>query len=59
MVDLLAGIGLWRGQRFGAVLGLAATPLTLVMSYGFAFPFLVAAIPIRLALTVAAWRKLR
>jgi hypothetical protein len=59
LIDLVAGVWLWRGRRRGAVLGLAATPLTLFMAYGFAFPFLLAAIPIRLALTVAAWPKLR
>jgi hypothetical protein len=59
LVDALAGTWLWRGRRRGAILGLAATPLTLVMSHGFAFPFLLAAIPIRLALTVVAWPRLR
>ena len=44
---------LWRGRRSGAILGVAATPLTLAMTIGFAFPFLFAAIPIRLVLTVA------
>jgi len=29
------------------------------MAYGFAFPFLLLAIPIRLGLTIAAWPKLR
>lgn len=59
LVDTLAGAWLLRGRRLGAVLGLAATPLTTFMAYGFAFPFLFAAIPIRLALTVRAWPKLR
>src|SRR6185295_18311982 len=50
LVDAIAGIWLWRGRRRGAIVGLAATPLTLLMAYGFAFPFLLAAIPIRIAL---------
>jgi hypothetical protein len=37
----------------------AATPLALFMAYGFAFPFLLAAIPIRLVLTAVAWPRLR
>jgi len=59
LVDAIAGVWLWRGRRRGAVLGFAATPLTLVMAYGFAFPFLLLAIPIRLGLTIDAWPKLR
>jgi hypothetical protein len=59
LIDTLAGAWLRRGRRGGAVLGLAATPLTTFMAYGFAFPFLFAAIPIRLVLTVVAWPKLR
>jgi hypothetical protein len=58
-IDVVAGVGLWRGRRWGALVGVAATPLTLVMSYGFAFPFLIAAIPIRLLLTALAWPRLR
>ena len=58
-IDTVAGVLLWRGRRRGAVLGLAATPLTLAMTIGFAFPFLFAAIPIRLALTALAWPRLR
>jgi hypothetical protein len=59
VIDAAAGVGLWRGRRRGAVLGLAATPLTLAMCVGFAFPFLLAAIPIRLVLTGFAWPRLR
>jgi hypothetical protein len=59
LVDAIAGMWLWRGRRQGAILGLAATPLTLLMAYGFAFPFLLAAIPIRLVLTARAWPRLR
>jgi len=59
LIDALAGVWLWRGRRRGAVLGVVATPLTLFMTYGFAFPFLLAAIPIRLVLTAVAWPKLR
>jgi len=59
LVDAIAGIWLWRGQRRGAIVGFAATPLTLLMAYGFAFPFLLVAIPIRIALTAFAWPRLR
>ena len=59
LIDAIAGIWLWRGRRRGAIAGVAATPLTLLTAYGFAFPFLLLAIPIRLGLTIAAWPKLR
>lgn len=59
MIDVLAGAWLWRGRRRGAILGVVATPLTLMMAYGFAFPFLLLAIPIRLVLTARARSTLR
>ena len=59
LIDALAGAWLWRGRRRGAIFGVAATPLALFMAYGFAFPFLLAAIPIRLVLTAVAWPRLR
>ena len=59
LIDVLAGAWLWHGRRRGAILGVGATPLTLLMAYGFAFPFLLLAIPIRLVLTARAWSTLR
>ena len=58
-IDTIAGALVWRGAARGAVLGLAATPLTLAMTIGFAFPLLFVAIPVRLALTARAWPRLR
>ena len=59
LIDAVAGLWLWAGRRSGAILGIAATPLTLAMTIGFAFPFLLVAIPIRLVLTAVAWPRLR
>jgi hypothetical protein len=59
LVDAVAAAWLWQGRRRGALLGLAMTPIQLAFAIGFAFPFLLLAIPIRLALTAAAWPKLR
>ena len=59
LIDALAGAWLWRGRRHAAILGIGATPLTLLMAYGFAFPFLFLAIPVRLVLTARAWPRLR
>jgi hypothetical protein len=50
---------LWRGRCAGAVLGLATTPVALVMAVGFALPFLLVGVPIRVALVVLGRRSLR
>jgi hypothetical protein len=59
VIDAVAGVELSRGRRRGAVIGLSAAPLTLALASGFALPFLLAAIPIRLVLTAIAWPRLR
>jgi hypothetical protein len=59
LLDALAGIWLWQGRRRGARLGVALTPASLALAMGFAFPFLLAAIPIRLLLVAVARRSLR
>ena len=59
LLDLLAGAWLWQGRRRGAVLGAVMTPVTLVFALGFAFPFLLVALPLRLLLVAAARTGLR
>ena len=59
VLDALAGIWLWQGRRRGLRLGLATTPFTLILGLGFAFPFLLAALPLRLLLVAAARPRLR
>lgn len=54
LLDLLAGVWLWQGRRRGAWLGAAMTPVTLFFAVGFAFPFLLVALPLRLLLLVVA-----
>jgi hypothetical protein len=49
-LDVVAGVRLWRGERSGARLGLAMTPLALALGAGFALPFLLIPAPIRAAL---------
>jgi hypothetical protein len=58
-LDVVAGVWLWQGRRRGAWLGLAMEPPALVLSAGFALPFLLAGIPIRTALVLAGRRSLR
>jgi hypothetical protein len=57
-LDVAAAPLMWRGRRAGGVLGLATTPVALVMAVGFALPLLLAEVPIRVALVLAGWRSL-
>ena len=58
-LDVLAGIWLWQGRRRGLRLALATTVPAFGLSVGFALPFLLVGVPIRLALAVAGRRRLR
>ena len=59
VMDSVAGIWLWQGRRRGGLLGLATTPLAFVLGVGFALPFLLVGVPIRVALVLAGRRSLR
>jgi hypothetical protein len=58
-LDALAGIWLWQGRRRGARLGMVMSPLAFILGVGFALPFLVVGVPIRLGLTWAGRGSLR
>ena len=58
-LDVLAAFWLWQRRRRGAVLGLATTPLALGLGAGFALPFLLLGVPIRVGLVVAGRDALR
>ena len=58
-LDVVAGAWLWQGQRRGLALGIATTPLAFGLGVGFALPFLLAGVPIRVALALAGRRDLR
>jgi hypothetical protein len=58
-LDALAGIWLWQGRRRGARIGMLTSPLALILGAGFALPFLLVGVPIRLGLTWAGRRSLR
>ena len=58
-VQALAGILLWRGERRGATLGLAGTPLAVMLGAGFALPFYLVSIPIEAGLIALGRRTLR
>jgi hypothetical protein len=55
--DVAAGLGLWRGRRWAGRLGLATTPFALALGLGFELPFLLAGVPVRVALTVGVLEK--
>jgi hypothetical protein len=59
VLDLLTGVWLWQGRRRGAWLGLATSPFALILGAGFALPFLLVAVPVRVALVLAGRRNLR
>jgi hypothetical protein len=58
-LDVVSAALLWRGQRNGAVLGLVTTPAAMILAVGFALPFLIVGVPIRVALVLAGRRSLR
>lgn len=57
VLDVLAGAWLWKGQRRGARLALATSPVSLGLSIGFALPFLLIGVPLRAALILAGRRR--
>ena len=57
--DTVAGAGMWRGRRWAGRLAVATTPVALLFAGGFALPFLLIGIPVRLAFLAESWRRLR
>ena len=57
MLDVVAGLWLWQGRRRGVRLGLATSPLAFALGVGFAVPFLLVTVPIRVALILSGRRR--
>jgi hypothetical protein len=55
-LDVLAGMWLWQRRTRGLVLGLLTAPVAFGLGLGFALPFLLASIPIRVVLALAGRR---
>lgn len=58
-VDLLAGFWLLQGRRRGLRLGLLTAVAQFLLGLGFALPFLLAGVPLRVLLALAGRRTLR
>jgi hypothetical protein len=58
-LEAVAGVWLAQGRRRGAFLGLALTPFATVLGVGFVLPFWLAPIPVRTAILLRSWRRLR
>jgi len=56
--DVVAGLGLWRGRRWAARMGLATSPVALALGVGFGLPLILVGVPIRVALVMAGRRSL-
>jgi hypothetical protein len=53
VIDVVAGIRLWRGERSGAGLGIAASVVDFALGVLFALPLLLVAAPLRIVLLIA------
>ena len=59
IVDVVIGRWLWQGRRRGAVLALVMAPVSFALGWLFALPYLLLMAPLRVIVTVFAWRDLR
>ena len=58
-LEAVAGVWLVQGRRRGGTLGLVLTPPATILGLGFALPLWLAPIPIRTAIILRGWRRLR
>jgi hypothetical protein len=58
-VDIVAGVRLWQRRRDGLVLTLGTTLPAFGLALGFALPFMLVGVPLRVGLALAGRRALR
>lgn len=59
LLDVIAGVLLWRRRRSGVLLGLATDPIALALGWGFALPLLLIAVPVRGLLVIVGLRRIQ
>jgi hypothetical protein len=57
--DVIAGVWLWQRRRRGLLLGLLTAPPGFALALGFALPFMLIGLPLRVVLALAGRRSLR
>lgn len=58
-LDVVAGVWLWQGRRRGFRLGLLTAVPQIVLGLGFALPFQLVSVPLRILLAMAGRASLR
>lgn len=59
LLEVLAGVWLWRGLRQGAILGIILSGLNMIFWIGFALPIPLIGGPLRVLLVIVGWRSLQ
>ena len=59
LLEVLAGVWLWRGLKQGALLGVVLSAVNAVFWVGFALPIPLIGGPLRILLLMLGWRSLR
>ncbi len=59
ILEVVAGLWLWKSLKKGGKLGIALVPLNLFFAVGFGIPILYVLAPLRTVLLASGWKSLR
>lgn len=59
LLEVLAGVLIWRGLKLGAILGLVLSAANLIFWIGFFLPGALLAGPVRVILVILGWNQFR